>query len=68
MDLHDLLQGYSCLYKKRKNGEDCYSGNDLDLYSGDIPQSLLPSFPSALQLRVSFALLNNLPPFFSTSI
>jgi hypothetical protein len=25
----------------------------------------LPSFPSALQLRVSFGLLNNLPPFFS---
>jgi hypothetical protein len=24
---------------------------------------LLPSFPSALQLRVSFGLLNNLPPF-----
>jgi hypothetical protein len=23
----------------------------------------LPSFPSALQLRVSFGLLNNLPPF-----
>jgi hypothetical protein len=27
--------------------------------------SILPSFPSALQLRVSFGLLNNLPPFFS---
>jgi hypothetical protein len=27
--------------------------------------SFLPSFPSALQLRVSFGLLNNLPPFFS---
>jgi hypothetical protein len=26
---------------------------------------LQPSFPSALQLRVSFGLLNNLPPFFS---
>jgi hypothetical protein len=25
----------------------------------------IPSFPSALQLRVSFGLLNNLPPFFS---
>jgi hypothetical protein len=24
-----------------------------------------PSFPSTLQLRVSFGLLNNLPPFFS---
>jgi hypothetical protein len=28
---------------------------------------ILPSFPSALQLRVSFGLLNNLPPFFSIS-
>jgi hypothetical protein len=27
--------------------------------------SFLPSFPSVLQLRVSFGLLNNLPPFFS---
>jgi hypothetical protein len=27
--------------------------------------SVHPSFPSALQLRVSFGLLNNLPPFFS---
>jgi hypothetical protein len=27
--------------------------------------SFLPSFPSALQLRVSFGLLNNQPPFFS---
>jgi hypothetical protein len=27
--------------------------------------SFLPSFPSALQLRVSFGLLNNLPPLFS---
>jgi hypothetical protein len=27
--------------------------------------SFLPSFPSALQLKVSFGLLNNLPPFFS---
>jgi hypothetical protein len=26
---------------------------------------MVPSFPSALQLRVSFGLLNNLPPFFS---
>jgi hypothetical protein len=26
-----------------------------------------PSFPSALQLRVSFGLLNNQPPFFSPS-
>jgi hypothetical protein len=25
----------------------------------------IPSFPSALQVRVSFGLLNNLPPFFS---
>jgi hypothetical protein len=30
--------------------------------------SFVPSFPSALQLRVSFGLLNNLPAFFSTSI
>jgi hypothetical protein len=30
-------------------------------------QDVLPSFPTALQLRVSFGLLNNLPPFFSTS-
>jgi hypothetical protein len=32
-----------------------------------MPRELLiciPSFPSALQLRVSFGLLNNLPPFF----
>jgi hypothetical protein len=28
-------------------------------------KSFLSSFPSALQLRVSFGLLNNLPPFFS---
>jgi hypothetical protein len=28
---------------------------------------LLPSLLSALQLRVSFGLLNNLPPFFSPS-
>jgi hypothetical protein len=27
--------------------------------------SSTPSFPSALQLRASFGLLNNLPPFFS---
>jgi hypothetical protein len=27
--------------------------------------NILPFFPSALQLRVSFGLLNNLPPFFS---
>jgi hypothetical protein len=27
----------------------------------------LPSFLSALQLRVSFGFLNNLPPFFSPS-
>jgi hypothetical protein len=27
---------------------------------------LLPSFPSALQLRVSFGLLNNQPPFVQT--
>jgi hypothetical protein len=27
----------------------------------------IPSFPSALQLRVSFGLLKNQPPFFSTS-
>jgi hypothetical protein len=27
--------------------------------------SPLPSFPSALQLRVSFGLLNNQPPFLS---
>jgi hypothetical protein len=27
--------------------------------------SFLPSYHSALQLRVSFGLLNNLPPFFS---
>jgi hypothetical protein len=26
---------------------------------------ILPSFPSALQLRMSFGLLNNLSPFFS---
>jgi hypothetical protein len=27
--------------------------------------NLVPSFPSALQLRVSFGLLKNLPPLFS---
>jgi hypothetical protein len=26
-----------------------------------------PSFPSALKLRASFGLLNNLPPFFPSS-
>jgi hypothetical protein len=26
---------------------------------------ILPPFPSALQLRVNFGLLTNLPPFFS---
>jgi hypothetical protein len=31
----------------------------------NIPQLFIPSFPSALQLRVSFGLLNNPPPFFS---
>jgi hypothetical protein len=30
-----------------------------------VQENFLPSFPSALQLRVSFGLLNNLPPFFS---
>jgi hypothetical protein len=30
-----------------------------------IMEKVLPSFPSALQLRVSIGLLNNLPPFFS---
>jgi hypothetical protein len=29
-----------------------------------IDYTFLPSFPSALQLRMSFGLLNNLPPFF----
>jgi hypothetical protein len=29
--------------------------------------SFLPSYTSALQLGVSFGLLNNLPPIFSTS-
>jgi hypothetical protein len=29
--------------------------------------SYIPSFLSALQLGVSFGLLNNLPPFFSPS-
>jgi hypothetical protein len=33
--------------------------NSLDSIKG------FPSFPSALQLRVTFGLLNNLPPFFS---
>jgi hypothetical protein len=28
---------------------------------------LIPSFPSVLQLRVGFGVLNNLPPFFFTS-
>jgi hypothetical protein len=31
-----------------------------------IPDISLLSFPLALQLRVSFGLLNNQPPFFST--
>jgi hypothetical protein len=31
----------------------------------EIMQTFLPSFPSALQLRVSFGVLNNLPPFLS---
>jgi hypothetical protein len=30
--------------------------------------SFLPSFPSALQLKVSFGLLNNQPPFFDAMI
>jgi hypothetical protein len=30
--------------------------------------SKIPSFPSALQPRVSFGLLNNLPPFFSIGV
>jgi hypothetical protein len=30
--------------------------------------TILPSFPSTLQLRVSFGLLNNLPPFFSVHL
>jgi hypothetical protein len=28
----------------------------------------LPSFPSALQLKVSFGLLNNQPPFFDVMV
>jgi hypothetical protein len=37
----------------------------VEMGSGVMIYIPLPSFPSALQLRVSFGLLNNLPPFFS---
>jgi hypothetical protein len=38
-------------------------GRDKDIVLERIVSWFLPSFPSALQLRVSFGLLNNPPPF-----
>jgi hypothetical protein len=37
----------------------------FDEFISVITDLFLPSFPSALQLRVSFGLLNNVPPFLS---
>jgi hypothetical protein len=38
---------------------------DGQLRKRDDGRIIIKSFPSALQLRVSFGLLNNLPPFLS---
>jgi hypothetical protein len=45
----------------------CQSASHIGYFLPSFLPSFLSSFLSALQLKVSFGLLNNLPPFFSPS-